>query len=156
MRGVLLLLLLVPGAVACGPPLAEGTWSLVERMSHRCRGGELGLICDDDTTLDPAARQGQVQIDDVGGGRLRLLDVDGRVFAGQSYSDGARFRWSGRQSDAEALCVETREEVLELIAEGEGLGGQRRVFQTRSEGCGVASSSDLGYVVQASRVEVVR
>jgi hypothetical protein len=125
-------------------------------MSHRCRGGELGLICDDDSTLDPAARSGQIQIDDLGGGGLRLIDVDGRTFVGQSYSDGARFRWTARLSDGDASCVESSEEVLELIEEGAILSGQRRVFQARSEGCGVASSTDLGYVVQATRVEVLR
>ncbi len=143
--------------VSCGGPVTEGVWLFSERMSHRCRTAtDLGIVCEDDSSLDPGRREGTVQIEDLGGGRLRRVDVDGRITVGQDYSDGARFRWLERRSSDAGDCVETSDTVLELVGDALGLSGQRRVFADRSEGCGTANTSDEGFVVTATPVEVMR
>jgi hypothetical protein len=148
----LISLLLLTAAAACGGPVAEGRWQLQEIMSHRCRSaGDTGLICDSDEALPTARSEGAVTIVDLGYNRLQLIDVDGRVTVGRSYVDGARFRWLERRTD-DGACVETSDEILELVVEGEGLSGQRRVYAAQSEACGAASITDEGFVVYAVRL----
>jgi hypothetical protein len=147
MRTSLLLLLVV--AAGCGPPVAVGSWQVSEIMDHRCRAsGDLGLACDGEAALEPGARLGVVEISELAWGRLRLVDVDGRTTTGRSYSDGARFRWLDRRS--EAGCTTSSDEILELVQDGEGLSGQRRVYASYSEECGTGSVTDVGYLVRAT------
>ena len=139
---------------SCGPPPIAGQWSLREYMSHRCHStGGVGLVCDAESALPAAVREGTLYIEDLGGSRLRLIDVDGRLGIGRTYSNGARFIWAGEDQVDEGDCTRTREEVLEFSYEDEGLGGQRRIFSSYSEGCASASTHDEGFVVRALAVE---
>jgi len=138
---------------ACGSPIAEGRWQLVELMSHRCRSaGDTGMICDEDVALPRARSEGTITIIDLGENRLQLIDVNGRLTVGRDYIDGARFRWLERRS-TDGDCVETSDEILELVVEGEGLSGQRRVYAAYNEACGSAGITDEGFVVFATRSE---
>lgn len=150
-----LALLALPGAcalaLACGGPVAEGRWRIVEVMSHRCRSaGSASLICDSDEALPTARSSGMITIRDLGYNRLELIDIDGRITVGRAYIDGARFRWLERLTD-DAGCVETSDEILELVADGDELSGQRRVYAAQSEACGSTSVTDEGFVVIATR-----
>ncbi|MBN2361480.1 MAG: hypothetical protein JXR83_18660 [Deltaproteobacteria bacterium] len=146
-------LVLIAGAASCGPPVAVGTWQVSEIMDHRCRAsGNLGMACDGDAALDPAAHRGTILIEELEWGRLRLIDVDGRTTVGRSYSDGARFRWLEKRLASDTGCTTSSDEIVELVTDGDGLSGQRRVYASYSAECGTASVSDIGFVVQATRL----
>jgi hypothetical protein len=144
------LLLVLVCAAGCGPPVAAGNWQVSEIMDHRCRAsGDLGMACDGDAALDPADHLGAIEITELGWDRLRLIDVDGRTTTGRSYSDGARFRWLEKNSDG--TCVTSSDEIVELVQDGDGLSGQRRIYASYSAECGTASVTDVGFLVRATR-----
>jgi hypothetical protein len=150
MRAVLSLVLV--SAAACGPPVAVGTWQVSEIMDHRCRAmGDFGMACDGEAALDPANHVASFAIEELEWDRLRLIDVDGRTTIGRSYSDGARFRRLEKRH-TEDNCTTSSDEIIELVAAGSGLSGQRRIYASYSAECGNANVSDIGYVMRATRL----
>lgn len=142
----------------CGPPVAVGSWQLSELMDHRCRAsGDLGMACDGSAALDPASHGGSIVIEQLEWDRLRLIDVDGRTTIGRSYrfeeGDGARFRWLDKRTAGDTGCVTSSDEMIELVEQGDGLAGQRRIYASYSAECGTASVTDIGYTLTAARAE---
>lgn len=137
----------------CGPPVAAGTWEVVEFMVHRCRtASDKALRCDPEDGLEDGERGGFMVIAETDAGRLRLVDVDGRPLVGQSFADGARFRRLERRSGDGEGCAESTEEIVELHIADDVLDGQRRILSTLTD-CGRGGSTDEGFALNGRRHE---
>lgn len=138
---------------ACGGPVIQGLWQIEEAASHDCVSSSSGgLICQAPEGLDQNQSSGVLRVDLLESGHLRLTDVDGRSIPGQSYSDGARFRWFLEQQHGE--CLDTEQITLELSLVEDQLTGFRRQTHARNAACGQQGVTDKGWILQGVRVAV--